>query len=263
MRKICKIKHLIIIMHITQPLLALAALTPTALAQGKRGLSYNDASWGNYFLNHPQITWAYNWDITPNNLSSAFEFVPMLWGAPSSPVPDFENAATNAKHMLGYNEPDLKSQANVIPSIAARAWKSYVQPLVGKVRIGGPAVTNAGDGVLPYAGLGWLEAFLADCASCQIDFIPVHWYANDTAENFKAYLTQVHERFGKPIWVSEFMLQDSEANQIAFLEDVMSWMDARDWVERYAYFGVFELMLIDGAGTGISKIGQTYATYSK
>ena len=58
------------------------------------------------------------------------------------------------------------------------------------------------------------------------------------------------------------MLQDSEDAQIAFLEDVMPWMDQQDWIERYAYFGCFETYLINGAGTGLSSIGQTYATYT-
>jgi hypothetical protein len=185
----------------------------------------------------------------------------MLWGAPSAPDPAWTSAALAAKHVLGYNEPDLNSQANVIPSVAAAAWKSYVQPLAGRVSIGGPAVTNAGNGVLPYMGLGWLDSFLADCQGCEIDFLPVHWYANDTAANFFAYLEEAHSRSGgKPIWVTEFMLQDSEANQIAWLKQVLPWLDGQAWIGRYAYFGVFEDFLINGAGTGLSNIGKTYAT---
>jgi hypothetical protein len=44
------------------------------------------------------------------------------------------------------------------------------------------------------------------------------------------------------------MLQDSEANQIAFLKEVMPWMDAQSWIAKYSYFGVFEDFLINGAG---------------
>lgn len=185
----------------------------------------------------------------------------MLWGAPSAADPAWTSAALAAKHVLGYNEPDLNSQANIIPSVAAAAWQSYVQPLAGQVSIGGPAVTNGGNGVLPYIGLGWLDSFLADCEGCEIDFLPVHWYANDTAANFFAYLEEAHSRSGgKPIWVTEFMLQDSEANQIAWLQQVLPWLDDQAWIGRYSYFGVFEDFLINGAGTGLSNIGKTYAT---
>jgi hypothetical protein len=185
----------------------------------------------------------------------------MLWGAPSSPDPAWTSAALAAQHVLGYNEPDNSGQANTIPSIAASAWLSYVQPLAGKVSIGGPAVTNAGNGVLPYTGLGWLDSFLADCQGCEINFMPVHWYANDTAANFEAYLEEAHSRAGgMSIWVTEFMLQDSEENQIAWMKEVLPWMDAQPWIGRYSYFGVFETFLINGAGNGLSQIGQAYAT---
>lgn len=46
-------------------------------------------------------------------------------------------------------------------------------------------------------GSWWLDYFFDDCKGCQIDFIPLHWYANDTAANFEAYLTQAHNRFQK------------------------------------------------------------------
>lgn len=233
------------------------------VAQGKRGLAYNNATWANYFAGYPQITWAYNWGWPSNGLSAAIEFVPMLWGVPSGADPDWTAAASAAKNVLTYNEPDLGSQANIIPSVAAAGYQTYVDPLPASVKLGAPAVTNSGYGALPYQGLGWLDAFLEDCNGCRMDFVPVHWYDNASAATFQNYLIECHTRAqGRPIWVTEFMLQDSEANQIAFLETVMPWMDAQSWIVRYAYFGVFETYLINGAGTGLSNIGQTYATYT-
>lgn len=232
-------------------------------ASGKRGLSYNDATWANYFAGNSEITWGYNWGWPSNGLDASLEFVPMLWGVPSGADPDWTAAAEAAEHVLGYNEPDLGSQANIIPSVAAAGWQTYVQPLAGKVSIGGPAVTNGGYGTLPYIGLGWLDSFLQDCAGCEIDFMPVHWYDNASAAVFQNYLEEAYTRSGnRSIWVTEFMLQDSEAAQIAFLEAVMPWMDSQDWIARYAYFGAFETYLINGAGDGLSDIGQTYATYT-
>jgi hypothetical protein len=242
---------------------ALALASKATAAAGKRGLNYNNATWANYFVGNDEITWGYNWGWPSNGLDASFEFVPMLWGVPTAPDPDWITAASAAKNCLTYNEPDLTSQANIIPSVASDGYKAYVQPLAGgTVRLGGPAVTNAGYGVLPYIGLGWLDSFLADCTGCQIDFMPVHWYDNASAATFENYLTEAHTRSGKPIWITEFMLQDSEANQIAFLQEVMVWMDAQDWIERYSYFGVFEDFLINGAGDGLSNIGKTYATYT-
>jgi len=232
-------------------------------AAGKRGLNYNNAVWANYFKGSPQVTWGYNWGWPSNGLDSSFEFVPMLWGAPSAPDDAWTSACKAAKNCLTFNEPDLGSQANIIPSVAAAAYQNYVSPLHGQgPRISGPAVTNGGEGQLPYMGLGWMDAFNSVCTGCWQDFQAIHWYGNETADAFKAYLTQAHNRAGKNLWVTEFMLQDSEANQIAWLKQILPWMDAQPWIEKYSYFGVFELFLINAAGTGLSNIGQLYSTYS-
>jgi hypothetical protein len=253
-----------IYIHPFRSLILVAAFAVgTVSAQGKRGLNYNNATWANYFQGYPQVTWAYNWGWPSNGLASSFEFVPMLWGVPSGADPDWVTAASAANHVLGYNEPDLGSQANIIPSVAAAGWQMYFDALPANVQLGAPAVTNSGYGVLPYQGLGWLDSFFADCTGCKIDFVPVHWYDNASVATFQNYLIECHTRAqGKPIWVTEFMLQDSEANQIAFLEAAMPWMDSQSWIQRYAYFGVFEDFLINGAGSGLSNIGKTYASYT-
>jgi hypothetical protein len=248
--------------HLTVRAVGLLSCAVGVLAQGKRGLNYNNATWANYFEGYFQVTWGYNWGWPSSGLSSSFEFVPMLWGVPNGVDADWNTAAAAAKHVLAFNEPDLTSQANIIPSVAAAGYEAYFQQFAGQVSLGGPAVTNAGYGALPYIGLGWLDSFLADCKGCHFDFMPVHWYDNASVSVFENYLTEAYQRAGKPLWVTEFMLQDSEANQIAFLEQVMPWMDSQSWIQRYSYFGVFEDFLINGAGSGLSNIGKTYASYT-
>lgn len=106
----------------------------------------------------------------------------MLWSAAS----DLTNIwSSNVQHaittygsdaVLAFNEPDLccwscgNSCMNV--SAAVSAYKQYIQPLAGKVKLGAPAVTNAvGDGV----GISYLEYFMGNCTGCQVDFVPLHW----------------------------------------------------------------------------------------
>src|ERR1700761_6186442 len=107
----------------TKAVLAILALASGAVAQGKRGLNYNNATWANFFKGNPQVTWGYNWGWPSNGLDSSFEFVPMLWGVPNAADPDWTNAAEAAKNVLTFNEPDLGSQANIIPSVAAAAYQ--------------------------------------------------------------------------------------------------------------------------------------------
>ena len=100
----------------------------------------------------------------------------MLWGVPNGDDPSWTSAALAAKNILTFNEPDLGSQANIIPSVAAAGYKMYVQPLAGKVNISGPAVTNGGNGQLAYMGLGWMDNFNSVCTGCHQDFQAIHWY---------------------------------------------------------------------------------------
>ena len=162
-------------MHLSHKLSLVSLLWVSgAQATGKRGLAYSNATWANYFKGSSEVTWGYNWGWPSNGLDSSFEFVPMLWGVPNGADPDWTAAATAAKNILTFNEPDLNSQANIIPSVAVAGYKMYVQPLEGKVRISGPAVTNSGNGQLPYQGLGWMDAFNSVCSGCSMDFQAIH-----------------------------------------------------------------------------------------
>ena len=93
------------------------------------------------------------------------------------------------------------------------------------------------------------------------------WY-DINATQFQEYLEDFHNTFQKPIWVTEwacqvmlsafsnsdpidllliqpFVLQNynngpqcSQQDIIDFLNQTQSFMDATDWVERYAWYGV-------------------------
>lgn len=243
---------------------ATAAATPNSkytanTGTGKRGLAYNAAGLTTCFNGASEVSWAYNWASSSSGLSSAFEYVPMLWGTQSDHTNTWQSAATAAiasgsKHLLSFNEPDLASQSNLSPAAAAAGHRTYLQPFAGRAKLSAPAITNA--------GLAWLEQFLVDCASCTIDFVPVHWY--DSATNvayFKWYITSaIAAAKGRPIWITEFGASGTQAQQVAFLQEVMPWLDGQAAVERYAYFGVFSGVLV--SGTGLSALGQTFATYT-
>jgi hypothetical protein len=71
---------------------------------------------------------------------------------------------------------------------------------------------------------------------------------------------------GRPVWVTEFGLDSSEggyttAELQSFLQEVMTWMDAQDYVHRYAYFMDTTGILMNSAGTGMSDTGSLYNAY--
>lgn len=227
----------------------------------KRGLPYNDASFTDPFAGS-KVSWAYNWGHASSGLDeSKFEFVPQLWGTGSLFTTGWKDDASSAisngaKNLLGFNEPDIAKQANLSPEDAADGWTTYMEPFAGKARLGSPAVSNA---AAPQ-GVAWLTDFIAACKTCTIDFAVVHWYDSfSNVEYFKQFLTDAHEKTGKPVWLTEFGCNDGSDEDISgFLSEVLPWMDEQDWIERYSYF-----MAKDGklnSGSDMSAYGKTYAT---
>ncbi|KAJ0421211.1 hypothetical protein BJY00DRAFT_301082 [Aspergillus carlsbadensis] len=241
---------------------ALVSLSPAlAVGEGKRGLAYNDAALANLFSGHEQVTWGYNWGFHRNGLDDSNEFLPMLWGVPSSVSPEWTAAVRTAgvENILSFNEPDLASQANVTASDAAAGHMENLEPFAGQVRISTPAVTN---GPPPNMGTGWMDQFFDHCTACTIDFVAIHWYANNDPKAFTTHVQQFYDRYHLPIWITEFAASGSEKEQIAFLQAVLPWLDAQPFVERYAYFGVFPGFLVNEDQNGLSELGEVYATYS-
>ena len=98
----------------------------------KRGVSENS-------FNHveeidalaPGVTWTYNWGPNPSkNVAHKLrpggdmEFVPMIWNGNfnESAIRDSLEKYPGTKYLLGFNEPNFKSQANMTPSQAAELW---------------------------------------------------------------------------------------------------------------------------------------------
>jgi Glycosyl hydrolase catalytic core len=164
--------------------------------------------------------------------------------------------AAGADTLLSFNEPDLAAQSNLDVPTAVAGYKQFMQPFAGKARLGAPAVTN---GAAP-GGLAWLTSFLSACTGCTIDVVPIHWYDSATnAAYFKSYVAQAYAAGGnRPIWITEFGASGSDDQVEAFFQDVLPWLDAQPYVERYAYFMAAPGLLLDGAGNALSAIGSAY-----
>jgi hypothetical protein len=228
---------------------------------GKRGVAYNDASLTTCLTDSPKVSWGYNWGSSSSGLSDSVKFIPTLWG-PSSLFTD--SWSKNAKsaiesgstHLFSFNEPDLGAQANLSPSEAASAWKTYMEPFAGQAKLCAPSVTNGGGSM----GLNWLSSFLESCSDCTIDCVNIHWY--DSAENVDYFKSHINDAAkiasGKEIFVSEFAATGSDDQISTFLETVMPWMDSNDAVGGYAYFMASDGVLVSGGSQ--SAIGKTYAS---
>jgi hypothetical protein len=63
----------------------------------------------------------------------------------------------------------------------------------------------------------------------------------------------------RPVWITEFQGPSLEEEEIAFLEEVLPWLDSQDYLHRYAYFMAAEGSLI--SGHVLSRIGETFTSF--
>ncbi|KAE8148063.1 hypothetical protein BDV25DRAFT_159066 [Aspergillus avenaceus] len=235
---------------------------------GKRGAAYNDASTVQSLGNNGSISWAYDWNmVADGDLPSGVEFVPMLWGSKmfGEWFSSIETVlSSGASYIMGFNEPDMSSQANMGPSEAAKHYTKYISPFSGKAKLVTPAVTNGGGDSV---GLNWMASFLDECSDCKLSVLAVHWYG-ESADEFKSFVqkaTKVAEEYGlEETWVTEFALSTATTansdmeSSAEFLNEVIPWLDSQSGVGRYAYFMCADGYLLEGGGLSVSGKAYTY-----
>jgi hypothetical protein len=190
-------------------------------------------------LAQARLPWYYTWG--PRGFAGASGFVPMIWGADDARQISLTDGGDT---LLGFNEPDRADQAGLTVDQAVAAWPALVA--TGR-RLGSPAV-SAGAATPG----GWLDRFLSRASA---DFIALHWYGADFTDPVGAtrqlcdYLVAVHDRYGKPLWLTEYALADfargvaaasypTAAEQAAFVEASRPMLERLPFVERYAWFAL-------------------------
>ncbi|WP_170064004.1 glycosyl hydrolase [Jejuia pallidilutea] len=239
----------------------------------KRGIAYtnNKAAWS-HKTHELAAHWMYSWgrelkEEIPENV----EFVPMFWGKGS--VNDTELAKIKqlidegkVKYVLGFNEPDGASQANMTVDEAIALWPKLEE--LG-VPLGSPATVGPLN--------NWMKEFMqkAEELELRIDFVTVHSYGGPNVLSFLNMLKNTYKEYKKPIWITEFAVADwsassaannkhSEADVINFMSEALPVLDNLDWIHRYAWFDGFgraplaPSALFDADGK-ITALGEVYA----
>jgi hypothetical protein len=259
-------------------LLALSALLAvgnqadaSAAVATKKGISAWKFTGVTKAMANAKVGWFYTWSSGKQQITqpAGVEFVPMIWGPNSVTDTELNRAKSQGTILLGFNEPDMAGQANMTVNKALDLWPR----LQGTgMRLGAPAVATGGN----VAG-GWLDRFMKGAAArgYKVDFIPLHWYGsnfNATAATaqLKSYLLAVHNRYHKPIWLTEYALIDfstgtprypTPAQQVAFVKKSTAMLAGLNFVQRYAWF---TLSTDRGDGTGLyngataNRVGAAY-----
>ncbi|MEI6034277.1 MAG: glycosyl hydrolase [Verrucomicrobiae bacterium] len=194
-------------------------------------------------LSRLHLGWYYNWKpVSKIPPASGVEFVPMFWSALD--VTSENLAAVNqsaATHVLGFNEPDMTGQANMIPEECLELWP---QLMTLKQRLGSPAPADS----------TWMEMFMPEAKrrGLRVDFVCLHRYPDisdpDAADKIEVMLTEAHRKYGLPVWLTECGAADVSAwhqPQLnkptpemaeSFLKKLLAMLERLPFVERYAWF---------------------------
>jgi hypothetical protein len=193
-------------------------------------------------------TWAYDWSAVIQPTTPGLQWVPMVWGKGFVTPQIISNlqqaqAAGSARYLLGFNEPDNSSQANLTPQQAAALWPQLEQ--TGLI-LGSPAPTTPTD--------NWLPRFmrLVHQRHLRVNFIALHYYIDFTNPGavaaMRAQLIQVHNAYHLPIWITELGALDihqwgqpmlhpqSAAFAETFMRNVFAMLNALPFVQRYAWY---------------------------
>jgi hypothetical protein len=213
----------------------------------------------------------YSWgNVVREEIPENVEFVPMFWGAGAVNDENINRikqlvADGDVKFVLGFNEPDGASQANMTVDEAIALWprlEGIGVPLVS------PATVNPTN--------DWMQEFMqrADELDLRIDYVAVHHYGGANALAFVNKLKDTHQAYNRPIWVTEFAVADwnatspennryTEAEVVAFMEEALTALDDIDWVYRYSWFDgrnapLYTSALFDDEAN-ITPVGEVYA----
>ncbi|HSC86300.1 MAG TPA: glycosyl hydrolase [Polyangiaceae bacterium] len=256
-------------------------------ANCKRGLAYGGHSDADFAALSPALSWWYNWYFEPdealrdgNYRSADVEYVPMYHSVKEAFDPDtmIERIPSDSKMLLGFNEPNFHVQANLSAAAAAAAWPEVERIADAHgLAIASPAVNYCGPAqdcwdTNPF---DYLDDFFAACEGCRVDAIAFHIYVgcNAGGENHAQWLIDhvknYEARFPEGTYPQKFLLTEfacsdaaNFAEQRAFLEDAVEYLEGNPRVARYGWFsGRFDgMQFVDlyGADGQLTELGVAY-----
>jgi len=210
------------------------------------------------------IGWWYDWNIDQVS-SPDLEYVAIRQNS-SWPGLGQNWKSLGVNTVLGFNEPDSSTQANMTVASAIAEWPL----LLGTgLRVGSPATTDGGPS-------SWTEPFMTSAAqnSLRVDFVAQHYYQCHTPSDYAGCATQlfnflnsIYKATHKQIWITEW---NNGANwttcgdptfdqQNGAIAAMIQMMDTTPFVERYALYNwVEDVRSVVLSGT-LTEAGITYA----
>ncbi len=183
--------------------------------------------------------WFYHWGTTSAEDLTDVEFVPTRWNAKSLTDTRWKEILdiNYSSHLLGFNEPDGATQANMTLDEMLLYWPKMLE---SGMRLGSPAMAS---------DLNLLYSFIDKCdeLNYRVDFVAMHDYGGGTALQFYNKCKAIHDRTGRPIWIKEFNWGGTWTTatptypQIsARIAEIIEKYDTEGIIERYSIFNFDE-----------------------
>jgi hypothetical protein len=241
----------------------------------KKGACFTtkSASWSTK-VSALNVSWHYSWGVDANlKEPDSVRFVPMIWGKWSldKSLVKVDSLARlgKVKHLLGFNEPDGKEQANLTVDESLFYWPQLMKP---NIPLGSPACIHADN--------DWMKGFMTKIKEkgYRVDFICVHWYGGANAQSLIDHLKSIHDLYHRPIWLTEFAPADWSAvspatskvtitQALAFMQQILPALEKLDYVERYSWYSsspdnaaLGNSALFDNAGN-LTQLGDYYSKF--
>lgn len=137
----------------------------------------------------PGIRWVYNWGVAPRNTEAglgpdeAMDFLPMCWngGFDETALRTYLSSHPGVPVLLGFNEPNFRTQANMTPQQAAEAWPRLesIADDYG-MELAAPALNFTGEvvGGRAWSPYEWLNEFFRLYPTARVDYLTLHCYMN-------------------------------------------------------------------------------------
>ena len=249
---------------------------PVTFYVSKKGLAMGDNMGTKVKLSDLNCSWYYNWGTNAfkNSVDGDVPHIPMMWGGYDDSKEAMTNLSTSSNYILGFNEPDIESQANMKFWDAVDVWNEYIGPK--NLRKVSPAPAAPG------GNSGWLNYFMNGAYICHntflddgswgmydvyqdeaskkwvggkaddVDAVCLHYYmAYIDPEGLINAVNTLWETYHKPIWITEiglfgrkgyaatdmsYELENKRVEIQNYLTTIVNALDGMDCVERYCWF---------------------------
>jgi len=154
-------------------------------------------------LRHSKASWTYNWNVSAstsmlNKLKNDnINFCPCIWNE-NFKIDRISELLVKPKFILGYNEPDQKSQANMSIDKILKNWEELTLRTPKDIMLVAPAIS---DGHFDFQRK--LYDALAS-SGLRFDAIGLHYYREDLLNFSKNNIPFLADRYDKKVVISEF-----------------------------------------------------------